>query len=86
MNISECETYTLRALVDTGEFRRLGLKAFMVDARLQTGVFVRAWGPKINGRQSVFDLKIAGNSFTVAEVDKAIKEGLDKFRGRPDGV
>ncbi len=86
MNISECETYILRTLVDTGEFRRLGLKGFMVDGHKQTGVFVRAWGPKINGHQAVFTLKIAGDNFIEGDIDEAIKDGLKVFRGGSDGV
>ena len=80
MNIKECETHILHALVDTGEFRRLGLKSFIVDFKEQDGVFVRAWGPKIAGRQEIFDLRIAGASFTKSDIDKAIKEGLALFR------
>ncbi len=86
MNIAECEIYVLQVLVGTGEFRRLGLKAFMLDGREQTGIFVRAWGPKICGRQTVFDLKIAGDSFVVADIDTAIEDGLNAFRGGSDGV
>ena len=86
MNIAECEVHILRALVETREFRRLGLKAFMVDGHLQTGVFVRAWGPKVHGLMTLFELKIAGDSFTKADIDKAIKKGLEKFRGGSNGV
>lgn len=80
MDIAKCELYVLGVLVASGEFRRFGLKNFMVEGREQTGVFIRAWGPKLYGHQAVFDLKLPGDSFTEADVDAAIDAGFEQFR------